>query len=271
MIEVFFSDPAGGILKAAKDDLFPNENTNIIVLNFMLDLGFINNDITGEYRVSLPGKLYSIHQFDKTAGILQDYAESDWDVFGHRNNRQWEMFQNLVQTGEDIRIWISDRPNAMCGLLFLCTYLKEKQNRVFVLKSPFGVLNHTKECFLNSWDVFGPEEIKKHLSDTKKLSPDAVQTYAHRWEQLIAENTMLRAVLSGSVMSVEEDFYDFLIWKYVSKIPITQGKVMENICREGIPVDVLWFDYRIEKLIKQGKLLVTEGAEDSYKRKLKKT
>lgn len=60
------------------------------------------------------------------------------------------------------------------------------------------------------------EEFAGFLSYEKILTEDEFRMYAQNWTDLVSENAPLRAVISGQLISVPEDFYDFLIWKHLS-------------------------------------------------------
>ena len=59
MIEIGFNGSMVGNMKAAAayNGLFKGDpgGTDILMLEFILDIGFIDNDITSEYRTALPG------------------------------------------------------------------------------------------------------------------------------------------------------------------------------------------------------------------------
>ena len=44
--------------------------------------------------------------------------------------------------------------------------------------------------------------------------------------ELQEENTPLRAIINGKIMSVGENFYDFLIWKGLTKKPIKEARLL---------------------------------------------
>ena len=46
--------------------------------------------------------------------------------------------------------------------------------------------------------------------------------YAMLWGILAEENSPLRAVVNNRVLSVPEDFYDFLIWKWLKDAPVNK-------------------------------------------------
>ena len=62
MIEIGFNGSMVGNLKAAAayNGLFKGDEggTEILMLEFILNIGYIDNDITGEYRTALPGEYY---------------------------------------------------------------------------------------------------------------------------------------------------------------------------------------------------------------------
>ena len=69
------------------------------------------------------------------------------------------------------------------------------------------------------------------------------------------------------MVGVPEDFYDFLIWKILTKAPIKEARLIGNILGK-YPVNMRdsWYAKRIDYLITQGKIKVAEDSENSYAR-----
>lgn len=49
------------------------------------------------------------------------------------------------------------------------------------------------------------------------------------WNDLVKDNSPLRAVINGTVLGVPEDFYDFQIWKELTHKPIKEARLIGDI------------------------------------------
>ncbi len=98
-----------------------------------------------------------------------------------------------------------------------------------------------------------------------------VNFYATVWEALRIENSPLRAVVNGQLMSVSDDIYDVLILNRfeVSKLESRAIGEIIGIYQQKLS-DYLLAD-RIQKLIEKDALTVLEDNELPYNRLLIKT
>ena len=91
--------------------------------------------------------------------------------------------------------------------------------------------------------------------------------YAILWSGLVEDNSPLRAVVNGKVLSVPEDFYDFLIWKWLKNVPVKEARLIGTILGHSqLGVGDWWYARRIESYIEQGKIRVVEDSENKYAR-----
>ena len=74
-------------------------------------------------------------------------------------------------------------------------------------------------------------------------------------------------MINGKVLSVPEDFYDSLIWKWLKDVPVKEAGLIGNIIGHSqLGVGDWWYARRIEYYIKQGKIRVVEDCENQYAR-----
>ena len=101
----------------------------------------------------------------------------------------------------------------------------------------------------------------------KPLLKEEVRLYATLWSELAEENAPLRAVVNDKVLSVPEDFNDFLIWKRLKNVPLKEARLIGEILGQAqIGVGDWWYARRIEYYIKQGKICVVEDSKNKYAR-----
>ena len=95
--------------------------------------------------------------------------------------------------------------------------------------------------------------------------------YAMLWSGLIEENSPLRAVISGKVFSVPEDFYDFLIWRWLGDAPVREARLIGNILgHTQLGVGDWWYAERIEYYIGRGEIEIVEDSENQYARVIRR-
>ncbi len=273
MIEIGFNASVTGSLMGARayNGLFANDDFNeIIQLNFILDIGYIDNEITGKYRMSIPYLMYSFHDYDEDA-LIEDDTEIEEDSFGTFNNDRWALFNRSLKKCKDVRVWLSDTAEAYCGLLNICEYLERKRVNIYIVECPLYIPWKCKESFLYAWEQTDSKAKVQYISGTRKLSKGEVHIYASRWRELKAENMPLRVLVGKSVIGVPEDYYDIFIRKHIPKGQFKEGQLISDIHDEGIIVHFGWIERRIEKMIENGELKIIKDAKDQYKRMLRKT
>lgn len=81
------------------------------------------------------------------------------------------------------------------------------------------------------------------------------------------DNSPLRAVVNGKLIGVPEDFYDFLIWKRITRKPIKEARLIGDILGYNqLGVGDWWYAKRIDYLIQSGKIKIIEDSENKYAR-----
>ena len=119
----------------------------------------------------------------------------------------------------------------------------------------------------HSWGEVSAEEFAVFLPYEKLLSKEEIHMYAMLWGILAEENSPLRAVVNSRVLSVPEDFYDFLIWKWLKDAPIKEARLIGDIIGHSqLGVGDWWYARRIEYYIQQGQIQVIEDSENKYAR-----
>ena len=236
LVEVLFGESEAGSMKIAKNI---QDSDKVICLGFMMDIGDIKESVDSQYRKDL---IYSMYVQDQWGGDkeLNEECQKLGDVYSNELKR----LQGLLEKGESVRIFVVRLPE-----------YEVRQDNTIVSYSHWG-------------EVF-PEEFAQYLSHEKKLSKTELKMYAWNWAELQEDNSPLRAVVNGRVLGVPEDFYDFLIWKRITKKPEKEARLIGDILGNNpIGVGDWWYAQRIEKLISQGKIKVIEDSEKKYARQI---
>lgn len=295
MIEILFGESEAASMKAAKcEQIYVSSNdgptacfgagkrkvpekkdyswiegssTEVVCLGFLLDIGDIQKEITGSYRKNLILSLYNQNQWDG-----EDNYESELQEMFEHYTSDLSRLQEYLEDCEAVRIWYSDAPYSRCGFYQICQLLLKYQVEVHVVKLPEHVVR--EDCIVSyaNWGEVAAEEFAGFLSYEKILTEDELRMYAQNWTELVSENAPLRAVISGQLISVPEDFYDFLIWKHLSDKPRKEARVIGDILGTSmLGVGDWWYAKQIEYYIDRGDILIVEDSANTYARVIKRS
>lgn len=254
MLEVLFGESEAGSIKSTGKE--------VACLGFMLDIGDITVTVDSEYRKNLIYEMLYQDQWEHRPEVLEELKET-----GNVYVKELEKLKVHLDKGGEIRIWYSDSPYARCGMCFLCYWMKKYENAVYAVKLPEYRRKGNAVISYQNWGEVLPEELEWFLQFQKKLSLIERLVYAHCWSELIEENSPLRAIINGQLVSVEEDFYDFLIWKRLTRKPVKEARLIGDIL--GIyPIGIYdwWYGKRIDEFIEEGRIKVVEDCERKYGR-----
>lgn len=289
MIEVLFGESEAASMKAAKSMKIvgyvngptsvlvtgketPPERTfagwvegtseDVVCLGFMLDIGNIKEPIDSPYRKNLIYSMYAQNQYVKNPEIDQELKLTG-EVYLNELLRLKEYLEN----GETIRVWYSDTPYSICGFYSLCQTLQKYKNEIHIVKLPEYMVRKTSIISYRNWGEVSAEEFAEFLTYESVLTKEEVRMYAQLWTELTEDNSPLRAMINGNVTGVSEDFYDFLIWKRLTRKPIKEARLIGDIlgCFQ-IGMGDWWFARRIEHFIQQDKIKVINDSENKYAR-----
>ncbi len=278
MIEILFGESEAASMKAAKNKVvigtvngpvavwtagkkkppkkpfagwIEGTSEEVICLGFMLDVGDIKEPADSSYRKELIRSLYDQNQW------YQEWYQDE----------ELRRLRRFLEDGESVRIWYSDAPYSRCGFYHLCQILRKYENEICVVKLPEYIIRENCITVYKNWGEVSAEEFAGFLSEEKKLSRNEIRMFANEWSELASDNSPLRGVINGKVEGVPEDFYDFLIWKRITRKPVKQARLIGDILgyyRLGI--GDWWYAKRIEHYIRQGKIRVVEDSENKYAR-----
>ncbi len=264
MIDVCFTDAVKAGLFQVKS-LYPDAGIkSCIGLSFYLSQGDIASEIIASNcpRKEVIKDLFSFERYGELEGFELAALEfwtaviADFDIF--------------KSTVEDIRIWIDNTPDAICGMLFAAYLLKNRSNSVSVVEFSKVVSDSNidyLEC--RGFEDFNPSMLKSALSFERRCSKEELFLQAEKYEKLLEINAPLRVVVSSEVLSVGLDYYDDKIrdlfsdeGEYVAKLV---GKAM---FLKKIPTNDVFIAKRIECFIASGELLVSDNINAGFYEKI---
>lgn len=289
MIEVLFGESEAASMKVAKNTViigkadgptsvwlagkkkpFVRKNSGwiegtskeVICLGFLLDIGDIKEEIDSKYRKNLIYSLYAQEQWGK-----DEELDKEMQRIGNCYCKEMKRLKKYLEDGEKIRIWYSEAPYSMCGFYHLCSILQAYKNEIRVVRLPKYRIQSDSIISYQNWGEVAAEEFAGFLSYENGLSKEEIRMYAGLWNDLKEDNSLLRAVVNGMVIGVPESFYDFLIWKRLTKKPIKEARLIGDIlgCNR-VSVGDWWYAKRIDLFIGQGVIKVLEDSENKYAR-----
>lgn len=227
---------------------------DVVCFGYRLDIGNIQEDIEGHYRKNLIFSLLNMENEKET----QDYADS---------YMQMQKLKIYLEAGESIRIWYSDAPYSRCGLYHLCNILNCYENEIYLVKLPEYVVHGKTMCFYKNWGEVAAEEFAGFLSGERIVSKEELRMYASLWNELVEDNSPLRAIVNGKMIGVPEDFYDFMILNRITTKPIKECRLIGDIIGHNqASIGDWWYAKRIQHFIEEGLIKVLEDAEKPYAR-----
>lgn len=243
------------------------------VLNFSLafSVGDISRPGCDESRLKALEQLFSIYPDDdaeSAARQLFDQAVRDLDTARRR-----------LSAGEPARIWYSNRPDELCGMLWFMDQLRRMnlQNAdVQLICQPDWEARKNGVVQKNGCGENAPHEWSRYLPLARQAGSGVIAGFSTMWQQLMGQNAPLRAVISGRAVSVGEDFYDPFLLAVLQKEPETfqQANVIgKTLGQYPFGMGDGWLTLRMEKWVQAGLLIpVTQPAADSplYHRTLRK-
>ena len=172
-----------------------------------------------------------------------------------------------LEHGEELRLWYSEKsPEEYCTFCWLMAQLKEIETAELyaVILPHFFLLPDQCTMTCSDWGSVEPELWKPFLQQRTPLPRTHAVGAAMHWWELEQENTPLRAVVNGSLVSVPEDFYDHFLQKELKKQtePFMEATLIANVLgiyQLGIGDEIL--HQRIETLLEKGLLQIVSPAE----------
>ncbi len=289
MIEVLFGESEAASMKAAKNTVViggadgptsvwmagkkkPPEKPfagwvegtaeEVICLGFLLDVGDVKMPVDSSYRKELIYSLFSQNLYGRSLEWEEELKQVG-DVYVNELHRLIQ----FLEDGEAIRIWYSDAPYSRCGFYSLCQMLLKYETEIHVVKLPEYVAWKKNIISYSNWGEVSAEEFAVFLPYEKTLTGEEVRMYAALWSELAEDNSPLRTVINGRVVGVPEDFYDFLLWKKITRKPIKEARLLGDLlgCYQ-LGVGDWWYARRIDYHIQQGNIVIAEDSENKYAR-----
>lgn len=174
--------------------------------------------------------------------------------------------QKLKSNPLQIRVWLDSTPDAQCGLLFLADLLKGGKTAIHVVELPqkiTGKDNCTVEY--RGWGEVEPQLFGTFLNKERVLTENEVKDLADKWQVLKNENSLLRVIKNGSVISADISYYDDLIRKEFPKEACKIANIIGGaLGNQEILTGDVFIAKRIQNFIKNGELVVLDETDKMF-------
>ena len=249
---------------------------DVFGFHLVLSVGDISEDIPAEKRGKVLEWLYSVYP------ELEEEGETDFaEELVRLAEPALKEICARISSGDSVRIWYSNNPDEICGMHWFMAQINTlglKDGQAILVQLPEWEVRDDGPVLTQSdgWGGVSAGKWHSYLDLQKPVITSYCAECAARWEQLKRENSPLRAVVKGQLVSVPEDYYDELIERVIEAEPneFHEATVIGKILGEySLGIGDAWIAHRIDSLIDSGKLIpVTEPAKGrpSYHRNLKK-
>lgn len=274
MIEIVFSDSDKGVVNRVKqegllDPLRYSKDSidQTILLGGAFDIGPVNCVPTCIQRKQL---IRSTFYSDCWTTEESKQIENEFNDYWLRYNDSYNDIIQFAQNGGEFRVWYSSSPSSLCGLLQTVYLLKDFNCKISVVKLPaYSYTESFRE--LTSWGGIHPETVSKYYAE-QGLSYKSRTHMIKLWERLEKENSPLRATVNGHLVSVQEDFYDFFLYKMMDKAPFRVSFLIVNVMRMySLGIGDYIIAERLKSFIRHNRLKVIQRNDRFYDSFLQKS
>jgi hypothetical protein len=233
------------------------ENYNDVVnIGFSLDVGDISSAIDGNGRQDVFHKLWGRYDFDN----------KEQEQFFYNQRKDTEKLLSAAKDGASLRIWKSDAPYSTCGFHFVCNLLRNIDCNISVVSLPrYNPISENEIVEYSHWGEVDAGKFYQFLPNAKQLTQIEKKIVSDHWHDLMVENAPLRSILNGKLISVPENFYDFIIMKNLPDNDFIMAQFIGKLLGEySIGISDSWYAFRIDKMIDENKLIVVENKDTSH-------
>lgn len=285
MLDVVFSDSEKGLMKARKN--YNNKNIigeaasyirekptkeelekhfegqgvggdsrDVVSIGYSLDVGDISGSIDGDERQNVFLKLWGRFDFDN----------KEQEQFFLNQRKDMEYLLSSAKNGIPIRMWKSNAPYSTCGFYFVCNILRNIDCNISVVSLPkYKQISENEIAEYSHWGEVEAGKIDQFLPLEKQLSQIEKRIASDYWHDLMVESAPLRAVINGKLISVPENFYDFIITKNLPDNDFIMARLIGKLLGEySLGISDSWYASRIDKMIEDNKLIVVENKDPSH-------
>ncbi len=249
MLNIVFDEVTKRNMKMSNRNGFEN----VLCIGYALDVGPIDYD----------GNMKERKDIFKRLEFPFEFSKCEIDDFFERQQKDIKVLLDFAETHEHIRFWRSREPHNLCAFAYTCYLLSNKKCDISYIDLPEDML---------SWSFVPSNKYCEYLHLEEKLDLNTKQFYINKWIELKNENASMRAIVNGSLTSVDKSFYDCFILSSITEEGIFIADAIMNISNDyrlGISPYLIYL--RIMAMINENKLqLLRFDSSDPFKSFVKK-
>lgn len=232
------------------------DSSDVVNIGFHLDVGDISGEIDGSERRNTFRKLWG--RFD--------FNEEEEEHYFVEQRKDLEKLRTSAKCGKPIRIWKSNASYSTCGLLYVCYLLRHVECDLRVVTLPeYKQTSENEMVRYTHWGEVEAGKLYQFTAYEHKVSDMEKQSRSRSWDELMKENGPLRAVVNGCPISVQEDFYDFIILNNLPEEDFMMARIIGKLIGEyNLGISDSWYAYRLEHMISQGSLILVDNKDPTH-------
>lgn len=249
-------------------ELCPND---IVCFSLALSVGEIDEDAIGAKREAALRLLLRIEPPQVSEECLAQLTQ---------DRETLRQVLDRAAKGEPIRIWVSKNPDEACGLYWLIAQLDQAgiENPNITLACVPDYVERADGTVVEylGWGEVPWHEVGALAMNGIRLPMNCVRAIAKWWKELQEENTPLRALLNGKLVSVPETQYDSFILRGLAEqeTEFYEARAIGMIMgKNQLGIGDAWIALRIEQFIKDGlfvPITAPKKGDCAYRRMLRK-
>lgn len=227
---------------------------DVAMLKLDLDIGDISDaDGSKEKRKAVLDELF---------GQYPGVSDAIWNT----NLQGFARLEDAKASLEPIRMWVcAASPAELCGLHLVCRLMEGAETPLSVVRVPQRV--EKDNCVIeyrSTGDIDAEVLGAIATAYTQPLSAIQRMPYTSRWCDLARENAPLRASVSGRLMGVAEDFYDFALRANIPEGECMVARIIGRALGDVPGVHDLWLFRRIRAMLQSGELIEVSPATGDH-------
>ncbi|WPC39260.1 DUF1835 domain-containing protein [Clostridium sp. JS66] len=266
IINICFTEGAGGKFRIAIKMNELDSKQKVIVLSDDLSHGPIKVGINIEERINW-WRIANGDEYFLEYGA--DELRENYNTFHNEISK--------IDRSDILYLWYGSSQE-FCGMLYALELLKNKDLNIYLINVTDTVVEHKGNVYLSrDTGYIVPQYIEKYASVKQKLDSDKYRELLNIWELLKSDNSMLRVFKNERIRSVDENYFDMDILKYVPKEFKNSAKIVRLVVdNSDVEISFDYIIWRIKELVKLGKIDCTydkvyHGKFESLKMNIKIT
>jgi hypothetical protein len=226
---------------------------DVAALSLALDMGDIS-DIDTDMKAR---KRFLDTYFSDYPGV----SNAIWET----NQQAIMRIQEAKSTLEPIRMWICvSNPAELCGLHFICHLMSAARTPLSVVRIPNEIEKENSIISYRGTGDIDAELLGGYVDYDEPVSDLQRKVYATLWCTLVKENTPLRAVVNGTLISVSDYFYDFALRASMPDTECTIAQLIGTAMGQISGVGDQWLYLRVKYMLNEGELITIKPAKANH-------